>query len=516
MAALVSTLAAMQWTTLVLLLGAVLLATALSVAVYRLFLHPLASVPGPPLAAVTRLYAFYFNIVKKGTFYLEIERLHEIYGPVVRIAPNEIHLSDPDNYDKIYAVGSKLYKDPVFYGVLDPSELPAMFATTSNEIHRRRRAPLEPFFSRRNVLTLEDVIQNKVERLCGLVENSVSRGEGVDLWAAFRAVSVDVITEYAFDDCWGQLEREDLGDWFSVVMVNSGIAMWFLQQWPFLLTLMDKMPQGLVKKMDPGMGDMLALQERTRKLVENVERDIKAGRKPRQRTIFHDLLDPEVAALNQRQVSIEEMAAEAYAMCAAAAETTGNAMTAATYHVVTNPKIYSKLREELLAMPVAFGDKLSYAELEKRSYLTGVVKEGLRLSYGVIGRLPRVLPQGGGIYNGYHLPEGTVVGMSSYMQHRNPSAFPNPNVFDPERWINIPPAAVAAQNKCLVPFSKGSRGCIGQNLAMCEMYVTLGTLFHRFGDLTAEDVGELVYMDYFNAFNPTDQNLRVFRKREKA
>jgi hypothetical protein len=50
------------------------------IAIYRIFFHPLASVPGPSLAAITRLYAFYFNINKRGTFYLEIERLHKIYG----------------------------------------------------------------------------------------------------------------------------------------------------------------------------------------------------------------------------------------------------------------------------------------------------------------------------------------------------------------------------------------------------------------------------------------------------
>jgi len=57
---------------------------------------------------------------------------------------------------------------------------------------------------------------------------------------------------------------------------------------------------------------------------------------------------------------------------------------------------------------------------------------------------------------------------------------------------------LAVANKCLVHFSRGSSSCIGQNLAMCELYVTLGTLFRRFGELAARDVGELAYVDYFN------------------
>lgn len=49
-------------------------------AIYRLYLHPLAPIPGPKLAALTYWYEIYFNIVKPGMFIWEIRRLHEIYG----------------------------------------------------------------------------------------------------------------------------------------------------------------------------------------------------------------------------------------------------------------------------------------------------------------------------------------------------------------------------------------------------------------------------------------------------
>lgn len=71
------------------------------VALYRLYLHPLASMPGPALAAVTRLYAFYFNIINKGTFYLEVERLHKIYGTEYILSSNTLFTQARKPYEDI-------------------------------------------------------------------------------------------------------------------------------------------------------------------------------------------------------------------------------------------------------------------------------------------------------------------------------------------------------------------------------------------------------------------------------
>lgn len=51
----------------------------IGVAVFRLFFHPLAHIPGPVLARTTSLYSYWYN-VRGGRFYLQIQRLHEQYG----------------------------------------------------------------------------------------------------------------------------------------------------------------------------------------------------------------------------------------------------------------------------------------------------------------------------------------------------------------------------------------------------------------------------------------------------
>ena len=51
-----------------------------ALAVYRLYLSPLAEIPGPELAAVTLWYEFYYDVIKRGRYTWEIGRMHEKYG----------------------------------------------------------------------------------------------------------------------------------------------------------------------------------------------------------------------------------------------------------------------------------------------------------------------------------------------------------------------------------------------------------------------------------------------------
>lgn len=157
--------------------------------------------------------------------------------------------------------------------------------------------------------------------------------------------------------------------------------------------------------------------------------------------------------------NVEDLTDEAFTILSAAADTTGHALSTTSYFIVSNPEIYRKLTDELKE---AFPDpsvELKFLALEKLPYLTAIIKEGLRLSFGVPGRLPRVIETEGEVFNGYKVPHGTIVGMSSWMVHRNPNIFPKPDTFVPERWLD--PIKGKKLEKYLVSFTKGSRQCVG-------------------------------------------------------
>jgi hypothetical protein len=118
------------WSLAVLAVVAFLIAKWVVTAVYRLFFHPLAKIPGPKLAAISWNYERYFDVYKGAQFWRQIGELHKQYGrllhsqsarlrltcrigPIVRINPNEVHVAEPEMVDTVYPSGvKKVNKDP--------------------------------------------------------------------------------------------------------------------------------------------------------------------------------------------------------------------------------------------------------------------------------------------------------------------------------------------------------------------------------------------------------------------
>ena len=136
--------------------------------------------------------------------------------------------------------------------------------------------------------------------------------------------------------------------------------------------------------------------------------------------------------------------------------------------------------------------------LENCPYFTGIIQEAIRLSYGVASRLQRISPDKTlFFYDQYSqkdwiIPPGTPVSMTSVLIHQDPLIFPDPYTFRPERWIENPKL-----DRFLVSFSKGSRQCLGINLAYAEMYLCLCGIFRRFGSKAARMDDDEGYLELF-------------------
>lgn len=346
-------------------LTAAFVAYLLSTCIYRRFFHPLANVPGPFLPAVTKLYQSFYSY----RFYLQIEKLHRQYGPIVRITPDEVHIADAQSYDQIYYVGSKYSKSPNFYNALCAPH--SSFGTLSNDVHRIKRAAMNPMFSRQKVLDLESIVQEKANKVCRRMQADIDSGEPVDLHHSFRALSVDVASEYAFNRCYDFLDRSDIGARFGEMARGIGPALWVFQQFPSFQSLALKTPPWMAPYLSTPLGYVTGLQMECVRQIEGVKEKMREKKDLGRQTIFTTLLTKDDKPEEYQVPTTWELKDEAYSVLVAAADTTGNAMTVAAFNVLYSQEIYRKLVKELTdAFPDPSSDH-SFVVLEKLPYLVG-------------------------------------------------------------------------------------------------------------------------------------------------
>lgn len=175
--------------------------------------------------------------------------------------------------------------------------------------------------------------------------------------------------------------------------------------------------------------------------------------------------------------SLDRLTDEGVLFVVAGNETTGNALSVITFHVLNTPHIFQCLKAELLTAIPDVDVIPQWRDLEPLPYLSAIIKEGLRMSYGVVSRMPRVSPSAPIRYKNWIIPPNTPVSMNNMDMHDDPSVFVNPKDFSPERWLQPNSAELQTQ---LAPFCRGTRACVGMNLAYAEMYITLATLFRRY------------------------------------
>ena len=226
-------------------------------------------------------------------------------------------------------------------------------------------------------------------------------------------------------------------------------------------------------------------------IVQIMEGENAAYKDAKYKTVFSDIL---ASDLPPQEKTVHRMQQEAGGVVGAAIDTTKAALSLASFYILNDPKILATLRAELQKSSPDEAKPPTLTELERLPYLTAIIKESLRLGYGASQRLPRISPHKPVQYAGWTIPPGTPFSMSNYLQH-NCAAFPNPQSFDPERWLTSKKVVVAEgrepkpMDRYFVPFSRGTRNCLGQHLAMAELYIGLATAFRRL-DLELFETGE--------------------------
>ncbi|KAJ5591481.1 uncharacterized protein N7459_001850 [Penicillium hispanicum] len=489
------------------------LAWVVTGAVRRLFFHPLASIPGPRLAALTWWYEFYFDAIQPGQYIFKIQELHKQYGPIVRINPDEIHVNDVGFLDTVYAPYS-VPRDK-YEHQLSALRVPGGVGTTADyKLHKVRRDALAPFFSRKNILSMEPLIAKKVEQLSQKIGDYAAAGKPVNLSDVFFAFSNDVVTNFLFahqidilaDESKAAELRHNSHNLLQGIHLNKHL--------PWIPDFLDSLPYSISKPMMPsGLIDMLALFERVRaELVSIMENKAASNKNEKQRdpaakqSVYDAVLDD--PALPAPQKTLTRLQEEGALLVLAGAESPAQTLSIVFFHLLTNPAILSKLRAELSTTSA----NSSWTELDKLPYLSAVIEEGNRLSFGVTARTARIAP-GPVTYTpsqhvaglstnlkSYTIPGNTPISISTLSAHTAPTVFPDPYVFDPDRWLG---EEGRERRKFQMAFGKGGRKCLGTELARAELCLVISTLVRKFDmELWETDESDVAFLYDFQVAMP--------------
>ena len=439
--------------------------------IHRAFLSPLSHVPGPKLWSTTSTFLNYRAWA--GTECRTVHKHHLKYGSIVRTGPNSVDISDADALGPIYVEKGGFHKAP-FYANFDIDGHKSIFSELRPGKRIKRAKAVLSLFSTASLRSGSDVIYRCVDRFVNRLKAEGTTGKPVNILNLTRSLATDAVSAYLFGEDYGGLEEES--HLSASGMVNSFVAVgrfFYLPGWLFtaLEWLNAKFwPEEEVAESMAKVDGFVA------SITTRAAGEKSSGTYP--------------ARLLQAGISESETRAQCKDLIFAGTDSTGMNLATICFELAKRPEAYQNLRKEVL------NAKLSEPELQGLPYLSGVIREGLRLSMANPSRLPRVVPVEGWTFKSTYLPAGTIVSCTPYELHLDPTVFDEPLEFRPERWQN----ASEAMQKSSIPFGLGTRQCIARNLATTELFIAVQRLAEEDVLGGAECCGtEIEILEWFNS-----------------
>lgn len=481
--------------------------------------------PTPSPWAYTPFWLMYHNW--KGRRFVAVDEAHEALGPVVRISSNHISFSDPRAFKQIYNYGNTVVKDDFYETIAEGN--PSMAQTASKAEHSAKRRNLAHVFSAQQIGAVEPRILQLVGKLC---QNIALKSEGrqigpddrypvqdgvFDLRPWLNMFSFDAITSIFWSNNYGFLDKgNDIcmtqlssGELIPVHAMDSYHSAVHFNAW---LAHLPREWYNLGRKVlqySHGQQAGARFSGMARYLVN--ER-MKSGAE--QPDLFSEL---PVAASAKRPtpMTFDQIHAECTTMLDAGNDTTQTSLTNCMYQLARHPDKQSRLRAALMeVVPKESRPAPGYELLQKVPYLRACLDESFRLRSPLGFGLPRKVVETGVNIAGHEIYPGTTVSAPLYTLHRNKDLFRDATCFVPERWLpdNDKFQTSEEERKNLkdfvLPFSLGSRACIGRNLAYMELSNVIAALVMAFEwELESPDA-EMITVERFNS-NPKELRVRA-------
>ncbi|KAI1123044.1 cytochrome P450 [Nemania abortiva] len=419
------------------------LAIGIVVVLIKVYLDPLKHIPGPTIARFTPVWLWYISW--RGVECTVLGDMHKKYGPVIRVAPNEVDISDGRAGLKIYVKNGGYLKNPVYRNI-DVNGFITIFSAV-DPAHRAPRAKaVVPLFAQQHIIQNRAQAQHIVtQMLAELKRRKVeSAGRPVDVLNLFRATFIDAVSLCLLGESLKSIGKSRCAATGFVDRFASLGRFFILPGWLFHKV---ESWAHIVHK------DRHAIDASTQHVQDFAARVV-------DRSILEEKLVARTyqGRLLSAGISREETIAQVIDILFAGTDGGGTSLSRLAQALADHPQIYERVREEVI----------NNYDLDAQTlpYLTSVVKESLRLAMVNPTRLPRIVPPGGMHVDGLpFIPTGTSVGLSAYNLHFNSEVFPEPHTFLPERWLK--PSAEMLRDSFY--FGQGPRQCIGRNFAWAAL-----------------------------------------------
>lgn len=322
------------------------------------------------------------------------------------------------------------------------------------EEHKRQRRLVQPVFHRARMAGYAAMMRTEIERLT----SSWKDGERIDVNAISHALTLKITARTLFATEVGTRAVREVEECMPIIM--RGVYKRMTD------------PTGLVEKLPTRSNrDFDRTRGRMHEVIHETIGDYRAVG-----TDQGDMLSTLVSARDEETgegLRDEEIYDQVMTVLIGGTETTGNTL-AWTFHILAeHPEIEERLHAEV--DDVLGGRLPEFGDLPRLDYTRRVLEETLRM-YPPAWLLTRTTTRDV-VLCGQRITKGTPVFFSSYMLGRNAELFPDPDRYDPDRWL--PERSAELPRGAVVPFGGGKRKCIGDDFGMIETILTLASVAAR-------------------------------------
>lgn len=284
-------------------------------------------------------------------------------------------------------------------------------------------------------------------------------------------MAYDVISEIGFGAPFGFVEKgEDVGG--LIQSFHDGMPAFGLlaRLHPFTSWVKSTfLKKYLVVTPEDASGIGVLMRFRDRLINQRIE-DIKAGKKIGRTDLLQTFL--EAVTDEGKPLDLEYLRAELLLVMLAGADTTGTTFQAIIHFLLTHPSAYDRMMEEIdtATRKGLISDMPQYDEvLQHLPFYVGCVKETMRLCPAPASFIPRLVSEPGLDLYGQFVPPGMEIASDPRLVQRDRRLYgDDADEFKPERWLDAEKAML--YNKYNLTFGYGTRGCLGKDIAMMELF----------------------------------------------